>query len=506
MTQSIPRGELSQDLESLQQILAQLQSAKDETALLQALSGYLQAHFGYPLVWLARFDPETQALTGDYQQFSSRQPVRETLTVLAGDLFDQTLLTRRPAIVPSLQDETRVGRWQKLAKRTGTQGAILQPIHHCKEPVGMLLVGSTHWGINPRKPERTHVSILAGTLGMVLHSIPINPMVPQPRQGQASLSAELPPLLTILTQLTAFDLQMAQVLSYLQRQHPEFSCGYYYLDEASQDWVSPTFLDPKDRRSNRGKAREHRLSARQNSSFFRYLASQSLLAISDVQASVDLRAPAPLTQHLEARSLLLQPILVQQALQGFLFLSHPQPRNWTELEKASLGIAANLLQLIWPPPSEEEISALPGTQEDRGLLSLPSPQSDPAAWESGIKRYFMEIERLFKARWVLLLRCDEETQSFEILLAQSSSRRSIPEFVGLGINKLIGDILGLNRLLLNGAQGFELAQNGLQAILGNPEDQRGSGAIARSLGTLILEIDQIPLLGLQQGAHSVDGG
>jgi len=195
---------------------------------------FLQSELDYPLLWIATYAPNRSELTGisgglpqtTSTAFSQRYPV------LPGDLFDQALLTKQPIEVMNLQEEGRVGKWQKLAQRFKIRGAILYPIQYRQECVGVLLLGSSHWGRNPRAEESTLLSLLTHSLGAAFNRLSQETIEPA-----STPAPSLTQLIDQISALTDWDERVDVVLKSTQKAiEPTFTgCSKSKLSTRSRE-------------------------------------------------------------------------------------------------------------------------------------------------------------------------------------------------------------------------------------------------------------------------------
>ncbi|NJN23522.1 MAG: hypothetical protein HC810_02830 [Acaryochloridaceae cyanobacterium RL_2_7] len=284
MTQSIARPDSDQSLDSLRKVIYELQASTNIEALSEVVSHYIQSHLGYELVWMGLYDSGSETIEGPWRVCSEAKNQSKSISVLPGDLFDQVLLTRRTSTVPSLQEESRVGDWQTLSKKLNIQGAIIQTIRYQKESMGVLLIGTTKWGVNSRQEESDQFTILANTIGATLkllksQSVDISSCLNLPESGDPALLD----LLSVLSQCVNWDEQLTTLVHELIAAHPEYSLGLYLLDADQGDFESYRLHKASDQRSYRSRHLTHGFPYHQNSSFFRLLERQKNLVISDVQ-------------------------------------------------------------------------------------------------------------------------------------------------------------------------------------------------------------------------------
>lgn len=427
MTQSLARSDYDQSFafDSLRKVIYDLQAATDVNTLSEVVSTYIQT-LGYELTWISLYDSGSETLEGPWFHPSDSRAKNEILSVLPGDLFDQVLLTRRTATIPSLQEESRVGPWQHLAKKLNIQGAILQTIRYRKESLGILLIGTSKWGVNPRQDESEQFAILANTLGGSLKLLnsgtqsftgPLSsPIIPSyPLQG----------LLQAMAQSQSWDEQLTVVTQELINTHPSCASGLYLLDPESGDFVTYHVHTGQVKRAYRSKTQTHSLTFHQNLSFFKTLERHQNLGLSDVRSNFGVSAPASLVTFLNIRALLLQAIIVDGTLKGFLFLGHSEPTNWVDADRDMLIALSNFVCLTYPSSSRKiDLEALDQDSHSRNIDAiLPSPLSDSEDWEIGISHWFKAMTKQFQCQWSLLLAYDTESKGYRPTQYFNANRR-----------------------------------------------------------------------------------
>lgn len=423
MTQSPVRTESDQCLDPLRNVLFHIQWASDEESIVKSVTDFTLNQFKYSLVWVAWYCDDRQMLSGSYT-LDGKPGKISNCPILAGDLFDQSLLMRHPISITNLKEEKRLGPLQSLALKAGIQGTVLQPIHYKKKPIGVILLGSHHWGINPRNDETLQLSMLANTVGASYSALQIDP--PSALMTGTGLSS-YSQMLELFMHLQTVEEQVDQVGAHLYQQNEDTICGIYQLDLSQGEFVCPHLYQSREKGAFRSRNSGHSLILPPQSPFARYLESHKVLAISDIQSTVDITTPSTLIQDLKVRALLLSPIIIGKVLQGFVLMGHTSPYVWSGLQKEQCRLAALLLSLnrgAEPDPAIHSISSLQAPLKENNF-SLPSPLSPAAEWNKLLANWLFNLGKHLQCKWAILLQFKPEQNQFEIEVLQAMGRRSM---------------------------------------------------------------------------------
>ncbi|MEM9137010.1 MAG: ATP-binding protein [Cyanobacteria bacterium P01_F01_bin.42] len=402
MSQSLARTDHSSSLEAFRQVVYELQAAPDIAALCTVATSYIQNYLGYELIWIGLYDAEAETLEGPWCTADDTNIHSKKILVLPGDLFDQVLLTRRLATIPSLQEDNRGGEWQQMAQDQGIQGTVLQTIRYRKESLGVLLVGSQKWGISPRQDESEHLTILANTIGATVKYL--QSCVPQDG-GNSKLSSDqaLKKLLPILAKCQSWDAKLISIAATIESRSP--ISGLYLLDADSGEFIGRRIHNIQRQTSYRSRKPSYTVNYHQNASFFNMLEQQPNLAVGDTSSSVGMSVPHTLVSTLDARAFLFQPVLVNQSLVGFWVLADPEPTQWSSTDKDALAQCASLVELTYPASTHHltEANHMDETGAPAETCELPSPLSTAEEWNTGLNLWLKWLTQRFQCEWSILL-------------------------------------------------------------------------------------------------------
>ncbi len=410
MTQLMRQATSDSPLAILQQAVQQLQAQLQIEPLFDIAMQTLQAAYSYPLIWAALYDQQTHLLSGVAGICPDPEAdiARLKLTVLAGTLFDQVLVTRHPLEVPNLQSESRADKWQALAQTFNIQGATLYPICYRDQVLGMLMMGSQRWGNAPRAEELLLRSTLMTLLGTHIYALR--------HQQQPQTGEQLPDaLLSGLAKSTALDALEDRIGVMLQHLHQAFNpnhTSFYHFDPEQQRFYRQ--LTEQSRGKGRlGSARMPKIDVgvQDISHFCQALQAGQGVSISDLQSLTHSAAPTRLMHQLQVRSLLTAPVKFQEKLLGFLALESRAPRLWQEPEKQYLQGAAQILGLHLRIHTTAA-SPLQTTAPTAWLLPLMQTIGQPKAWNLALQKSLQEVCQRFQAQWGILCRYYPEAQQY----------------------------------------------------------------------------------------------
>lgn len=396
---------------SIQTLIERLLAAEQVKPMVDCALRFLQAELDYPLLWIAAYDADRSELSGlggrlphaESSAFDQRYPV------LPGDLFDQALLTGHPIEVMNLQAESRMGKWQKIAQRYDIQGAILYPIQYRSTCLGVVLLGSIHWGRNPRTEESHVLSIFARTFGAALHHLQHQP-VEQP-------SSEPSPLLAIVNQispLTHWEDRLHVILkSTHQVMNPTFT-GLYWIDYEENTCVLKSCYQPgQGSRLSRVRPLKAQVQLSEIELFHQALSADQIISVSECEGTVNTKVPLRLMQQTKSRSLLCAPIIGEGQALGFLSVEGAEPRVWQEQEKNFVQAVAQLIGLsVVAPEGERPVQVSSQTHTLMGQFTQLMVESKD--WPKTLRKVTEHLCRHLQAQRLVLLRQDERTGEFRV--------------------------------------------------------------------------------------------
>lgn len=401
----------SAQLISIQTLIEGLLEYDQVKPMVDCALRFLQGELDYPLLWIAAYDAERSELLGlggsipqsDSSAFTQRYPV------LPGDLCDQVLLTGHPIEVVNLQEESRMGKWQKIAQRYDIQGAILYPIQYRQTCLGVVLLGSVHWGRNPRTEESYVLSIFARTFGAALHHLQ--------HQTTEPPSSESSPLIDIVNQigpLTDWEERLHLILkSTHQVIDPTFT-GLYWIDYEENDCTLKSCYQPgQGSRLSRLRPIKAQVQLPEIEPFYQALSTGQIISISESQGTVNPKVPLRLMQQTRSRALLCAPITGNGQLLGFVSVEGTEPRMWQEEEKEFVQAIAQLIGLsVVSPEGERPVQVSSQTHTLMGQFTQLMVESKD--WPKTLKKVTEHLCRHLQAQRLILLRQDDQTGDYRI--------------------------------------------------------------------------------------------
>lgn len=414
MTLSTERTGHGQRLVALQHILEQIRLQQQVEPLLELALTFVNTVFDYSLVWIATYRPDRRELMGVQGTLPKSQKttwVRQELKVLPGDCFDQALLTGQPVVVSNLQEDQRAGQWQAVARRTDIQGALVYPLRHQKQPYGVMILGSHHWGGNPRPEDMTHLSILSSAIGAALHDL-------QPQQGQSPVQAyeALQTTISQLTLMTGLEERLSVVLEQIHQIFQPTQTSLFWLDTQQQCFWQRLIHRPDQKRRSRGKkVAPLEIPLADVRSLHQTLLAGQIVSVSETEGTVHARTPNRLMQQLQRRSLLSAPVFCQQQLCGFIAVEGAEPRIWQDEDKQLLQAFAQLANLSSPATFEEGLPIGAADNHDRFVMQLLQSVAQLQDWPQMRKQMMEQVCLHLQTQWMVVLQHDSNTGQFRIL-------------------------------------------------------------------------------------------
>ena len=405
-------GRSSQEhLAGIQTLIENMLAQDQVESLVDCALQFLAEKLDYRLLWIAEYNPDRSTLSGlgGGVPQSNGSAFSQIYPILPGDLFDQVLLTRTPIEVMNLQDENRVGKWQTIAQRFDIQGALLYPIQYRQIPLGVLLLGSSHWGRNPRTEESSQLAILTRTLGATLHQLSYKQTLVAPSQPQS--------LMTTLNQvsgLTDCQDRLNEILKSTQQLISPTFTGLYWLDlEENICCLKSSYQPGQESRVRRARPIKAQVPLAEIASFCQVLSTGQMVSVSECQGTVNTKVPLRLMQQTKSRSMLCAPIICEDKLLGFLSVEGVEPRVWQEQEKKFVQAAAQLIGLsVVSPEGERPVQVSSQTHTLIGQFTQLMLESKD--WPKTLNKVTEHLCRHLQTQRLVLLRHDDSTGRFRV--------------------------------------------------------------------------------------------
>jgi GAF domain-containing protein/signal transduction histidine kinase len=417
MQQSSTRTEYEKRQLAFYRYLRELQKQESIEGMGSVLLNFLQEWFQFDLIWIAQYKAQDRVLNGLNGMLPTERDaavLRRKQPLLPGDWFDQVLLTGNLQEIPNLKQEQRVGDWQTVAQHHNIQGTIILPIRYRHRSFGVILVGTTLWGGHPRPEEMTELKMLAVTFGAELYQL-LGNTAPLPTQQTSQPSVET------LTQILAADTFEERLQLVLGQIHyaiqPARTCLYWFNAETQTCRLHETYTDPQPRRSAaKVPAPKLEIPIQAIASFYESSLQNQTVAIADIQGFVNNnQAPTRLMTMTRSRAWLSASILDRGRLVAVLAVEDNEPRLWTDSDRQSLQLMAQLMAHGKKDSIGNDTSA-PKKGEHfglNGLLSvLKDTYSDTEPWNQTLLQCLEQIGIQFSVRWAAVMTHHPESQDF----------------------------------------------------------------------------------------------
>ncbi|MCG9893233.1 MAG: GAF domain-containing protein [Thermosynechococcaceae cyanobacterium MS004] len=426
MSQPAVRTEYEKRLVSLQQCLQQVQKQQSTAEIGKVVLPFLKASFPFELVWLAHYDAQSQTLNGidgSLPKEKDQAALVANQAVLAGDLFDQALMTGRNQDIISLDQESRVGHWQAIAQRQGIQGAAIFPIRYRHQALGILMVGTTLWGGHSRPEELAELKMLTGAIGAALYTLG-----DRATQAAEALPQRMVETLNAILGAKTFEDRLKRVLASLHKSlQPSRTCLYWFDHEEQSCRLQEVQSGSATRRVSASKPVSLEVPLQQISAFYQATLQQQMIAISDVEGVIQsFNAPTRLMSLTQSRAWLSAPILDRRKLVGVLAVECGQPRLWSEADKQQILMMAQLMGQSFGADPDSAPLWLGGQTHLPSLLNaLKEAEEDAAHWEKTLEQCLEQVGLQFTVRWAAIFHHDPEEHVFDCR-AQFCQRKKQP--------------------------------------------------------------------------------
>jgi len=403
-------------LVALKQTLQVLREAEQEGDLLEAVLEYLKTELDYALVWISRYDRVRHSLQGKGVSTTAGEiaALKQPMTLSPGDLLEQVVIQQRPMGVPDLREEPRAADWRKIAKKLGIQGTVIFPIRHRDRCLGVILLGSTLWGVSPHAEEKARLGILLGTLAAALYQL-------EEEEHRRTIKRPVEPLMVLLGKLRSLPNLEARLTAVVDETHkflsPARTNVYWFERERRYFWRRVS--SRKDKLDN---SMANGFTAQEVNSFYQAMAADQIVSIGEAHSSLKAEMTGRLMKQIQARSLLAAPILLQNELYGFLAVEGDEPRIWTEEEKTYLQGVAQLVALTAPLEGMEE--TVHQAKTDQALTAeIAQAVFSDADWDATLQRAAQVVCQRLRATYFLLLLYDPDQEMFDVRYHHLPSNR-----------------------------------------------------------------------------------
>ncbi len=407
-----------QQLFSLGRILQILREEDNAEVLIEKTISYLKEQFDYSLIWIAFYDRLNHILfgKGGATPDSENSYLQQRVVLSPGDLLEQVVIQQRPMGVADLRMEKRAEGWQEIATKFDIQGTIMLPIRHKDRCLGVVMLGSKRWGYLIGSEARSQLMIVVGELAAALFRLEIDLQHKQTKRPDEVLLRLLEKLRTLATLEQRLEAVVSATHQFLL---PTRTNVYWFDPQERHFWrrISTQYLNLG--KSNQKKS-QTAVTVEDLSDFYYALSANQLVWIGEGRSSLKSYSTKKLLKQIDARSLLVAPIIWQKDLLGFLAVEGKEPRIWTEIDKNFVKGAAGLISLV--SLTENMETTIQEIQED---AQLKSQIVEGIYNDENIEQVLHDcaakvLKRLAATRFLLLL-CDQEVYEYSFFY-QSQSR------------------------------------------------------------------------------------
>lgn len=400
-----------QQLFSLGRILQILREEDNAEVLIEKTILYLKEQFDYSLIWIALYDRLNHILfgKGGATPDSENSYLQQRVVLSPGDLLEQVVIQQRPMGVADLRMEKRAEGWQEIATKFDIQGTIMLPIRHKDRCLGVVMLGSKRWGYLIGSEARSQLMIVLGELAAALFRLEIDSQYKQTKRPDEVLLRLLEKLRTLATLEQRLEAVVSATHQFLL---PTRTNVYWFDPQERHFWrrISTQYLNLG--KSNQKKA-QTAVTVEDLSDFYYALSANQLVWIGEGRSSLKSYSTKRLLKQIDARSLLIAPILWQKDLLGFLAVEGKEPRMWTEVDKNFVKGAAGLISLVSLTKNME--TTIQEIQED---AQLKSQIVEGIYNDENIEQVLHDcaakvLKRLAATRFLLLF-CDQEVSEYSL--------------------------------------------------------------------------------------------
>jgi GAF domain-containing protein len=408
------------NLVALGQVLKALREGDRLEALMATSLDYLQTYLPYDTLWFALYDPQTHQLVGQQGVLPQGDPqfLKHRHALEAGDLFDQAITERKPLALPNLTKDRRVGRWREQAQQSNIQGALIFPLNHRDRCCGVVLLGSSQWGLTPQAADKAQLSMLLGELASAVVRV---------EQSQQQQKRPDQPLLALLAKLQSLPNLGARLTAILDESHrfiqPARLSLYWFDPQQRCFWARLTSNRNSGTRTGQPTLG---ISAQDLGSFYQALSQNQLVEIQKSQHSGRVDPATRILQGLGAKALLAAPILYEEQMLGFLAAEGPEGRGWSEPERHYLQGAAQMMGLVMPL-EQVETTVTQLRQDHQITTEIARSIHSREDWNQALRQAAQQVSQRLSADRFVLLTYDRGLQRFEVAYqGQPSARKALP--------------------------------------------------------------------------------
>lgn len=405
MVQS-PPSEFESPLVALERTLQKLREHDEPDVLIQETIDFIRAAFAPPLVWISLYDSQHHQLLGQggFTIRDTRTLLESSYPLKPGDILEQATIELRPISVPDLTQETRMGVWNTEAKHLGVVGCLVYPIRVRRRCIGVMLLGSELWGAIANDDEKALLGMLLGQLASSLEQVE-----EEWREKQTKNIEQ--PLLELGAVMGDLDTREQRIQAILNRVQ-----AFAEVGDANVYWFAPengSFVPHGTSLAQAAKVGAVVLEVRELGAMYPAMAEGNLIVVSESMDSARTPVGPRVMQKLKARSLVAAPLLFEGRLLGFLLVTSPQSRAWSQPEQKFISGAAQYLALI--EPLEEARSRLFDLNRSQSIrTSVARSMYSQTDWELTLRQAAENLANQLSAKTCLMLVYAPEIQGFRL--------------------------------------------------------------------------------------------
>ncbi|VXD20900.1 conserved hypothetical protein [Planktothrix serta PCC 8927] len=403
---------LEQPIMTLGRVLQTLQDEDNVDVLIETTLNYLTTEFNYSLIWIGLYDRLDHRLIGKGGITPTEETwlLKQRFILSPGDLLEQLVIQMRPLVVPDLRSETRAGEWQKAAQAFNIQGTILFPMRYKDRCFGVVLLGSSEWGISPSSTEKELISMVLGTLATSLFQIETTWVYQQTKRPDQPFLKLLTEFRTLNTLDRCLEVAVETTHNFIE---PTRTNVYWYYREGRYFWRRASNQQKMPGVSLMKQAASG-VTVQDLGEFYQALIADHLVSIGESYSSLRADTTERLMEKIRARSLLAVPILFNQEMLGFIAAEGQHPRIWQENEKQFLRGVAQLVSLT-APLAEMEAKIRQAELDQSLTAKVTRAIVDDQDWQLSLKTTANLLCQRLNAGRFLLIKRHPETERFEII-------------------------------------------------------------------------------------------
>ncbi len=422
MVSPIPSSNSERRLTALARILKLLRETDELDRLISALLENLKEELQCALLWFGEYDRVQHQLLGrGFLAATEHRLLKNPFVLSPGDLMEQVVIQQRPLIVNDLRVEARIGFWNSLATDLEIQGTLIFPVRRRDVCYGVLVVGDHTWGQPIKGSDRTFLSAICSALADVLH-----------KQEQATQHQTLQdPAIAVselIEQLQGIgdrEKQIAITIQALGSFIQSDRVRLFWLNQTCMDFWERFVLQPKKSRTAKRFPEEkapNRFNATEMRGAYQMLANRQLVVLGDSQAALIAMVPEKFMQTLGVEALMAAPIFENETLLGFITIENQESRIWTEHHRSYLKAVTQLLSLMMPRLSIEEIKEQ--LQSELHLLTgVVHSIQDETDWYKTLDYCGEQIINHLGVQQVWILSLDTERGGYQTLFRKMKGTR-----------------------------------------------------------------------------------